>query len=721
MDVPFEKENAGLILQGLHRNPFGYLGLHQMGDKTLMARVFLPGCEQVELWSSDRKKAHANLVCFDPEGFFLAEMEGSARFPYVLKVVRYGRESWLEDPYRFGTVLAERDLADMTEGAHWSLYGVLGAHLCRLEGVDGVSFAIWAPQAQAVSVVGDFNSWDARVHLMRSRFRGGIWELFLPGLQVGDPYMYAIREADGTLGPWRTDPIAFQVERHPRKASVIYAQNPSQSKTYLASRQSHEWRREALSIYECSLAAWRKRELEHGPMGEEESNQALIQHVQDMGFSHIQLVESTAWADASADPAQAHFFAPVTTQPRQLQRFLQACHDRGLGVLCDSALSQFEHFPGGLGQLDGTHLYEHQDARQGHHPSLAERRFFNISRHEVLNFLVSSGLYWIKRFGFDGLCVPGLARLLYLDFRRTDWVPNHLGGNIHLHALELLRFLNELAKGEDPSVLSIAGGDAVWPGATRPTYQGGLGFSFQMNDSWFRDVLSYFRKDPIYRRYHHNELIKTQLYAHNEHYILPFGLRSQLQGPDILGLFPGSESQQLAQLRALLTWMWCFPGKKWMAMGTEWAFLADEEQVSLDHSRSKRADFVGLKKLIAGLNRLYRSQAALHEPDTDPNHFTWVQTQNQDWSVYAYLRRAQSGAFLLVVAHFTPVVRPGLRVGVPVPGSYQVIFSSDEPRFGGQTQYPQSLVSQAISADGFSDSICLDVPAHACLVLELKP
>ncbi len=583
--------------------------------------------------------------------------------------------------------LGELDLHLIGEGRHEELYAKLGAHVVE----DGVFFAVWAPNARAVSVVGDFNSWDGSAHRMQLVGSSGIWELFVPGVEPGVRYKYELLSADGEL-LLKADPYAQEAERPPKTASIVYQPRHEWSDdAWLARRRERDPLREPVSIYEVHLGSWRLNPLDgNRRLTYEELADELAAYATDLGYTHVELMPVMWHPFAGSWGYQVTgYFAPDPRHgsPDQLKAFVDRLHNAGVGVILDWVPAHFPRDEFGLARFDGTALYEHQDPRRGYHPDWGTL-VFNFGRHEVRNFLIASALFWLREYHVDGIRVDAVASMLYLDYSRSEgeWVPNEFGGREDLDAVAFLKQLNEVIYAREPGIISAAEESTAWPGVSRPTYLGGLGFGFKWNMGWMHDTLRYFQQDPIYRRYHHHELTFSLMYAFSENFILPLSHDEVVHGKGSLyGKVAGDHWQKLANLRALYAYMWAHPGKKLLFMGGELAQIAEwSHERSLDWHLLEQPDHAGIQRLVRDLNRLYVDEPALWELDSDPAGFWWLEPNDADANVVAFARASQGGSRVLVfVANLSPVPRVGYRLGLPRACRWREALNTDSTFYGG--------------------------------------
>jgi 1,4-alpha-glucan branching enzyme len=675
-----------------HANPHAVLGPHPT-DGGVIVRVLRPAAGAVQVIPDEGDPVALSQV--HPGGVFEGRLEG-AELPlhYRLKVDYGPGDSFeIEDPYAFAPTLGELDLHLMGEGRHEEIYERLGAHVREHLGVRGTAFAVWAPAARAISVVGDFNSWDGRLHAMRTLGSGGIWELFLPLVEPGARYKYEILTADGDLS-LKADPYATETELPPKTASVVfeprYEWSPDDA-TWSEHRRQQIPLDLPISIYEVHLGSWRLNSLEDNRLlSYEELADELSAYVTDMGFTHIELLPVMAHPFSGSWGYQVTgYFAPTPRygSPDDFRRFVDRMHANGIGVLLDWVPAHFPRDEFALARFDGTALYEHADPRRGAHPEWGTL-VFNYGRHEVRNFLISNALFWLREYHVDGIRVDAVASMLYLDYSRRagEWVPNQFGGREDLEAVAFLKELNEVMYGREPGIISAAEESTAWPGVSRPTYLGGLGFGFKWNMGWMHDTLAYFQQDPIYRRYHHHELTFSLIYAFSENFVLPLSHDEVVHGKGSLYTkMTGDHWQKLANLRALYAYMWAHPGKKLLFMGCEFAQPSEwSHERSLDWHLLERPEHAGIQSLVRDLNRLYQAQPALWERDSDASAFWWLEPNDADNNVLAFARvGVDSERVLVFVANLSPVPRYGYRLGLPRPCRWREALNTDSSYYGG--------------------------------------
>ncbi len=688
------------IVNSAHADPFSVLGAHPItheGKKAIIIRAFIPAAKELYILRQDGTKKIYKATKIRQEGVFECIAEKTeAIFPYKLKVV-YNDNNACEivDSYCFLPVLSDFDLHLISEGTHYKKYEKLGAHVMKIGDVEGVFFAVWAPNALRVSVIGDFNSWDGRTHPMRLRGHFGVWELFIPGLKAGDIYKYEIKgRYKGFIGQ-KVDPYAFYCEARPKTACIIHDINTYKwnDDTWVKEREKTNWLESPMSIYEVHLGSW-QRVPEEGNrfLTYRELAERLIPHVQNIGFTHIELMPINEHPlDASWGYQPVGYFAPTSRfgNPDDFMYFIDKCHQAGLGVIIDWVPAHFPRDSHGLAYFDGTCLYEHADPRRGEHKDWGTL-IFNYGRNEVINFLICSALFWIDKYHIDGLRVDAVASMLYLDYSKKhgEWLPNQYGGKENLEAVAFLKKFNEVVHGFHPGVVTIAEESTSWPMVSRPTYIGGLGFSMKWNMGWMHDILHYFQKEPVHRKYHHNNLTFALLYAFTENFINVFSHDEVVYlKRSMLDKMPGDIWQKFANLRALYAYMYAQPGKQLMFMGgefgqwREWNFDGSLDWHLLDDENSYHQKLV---KYLKDLNILYKSSPSLYEIDFSYEGFEWVDFGDYENSVVSFLRKAKNPEdFIVCVFNLTPVPRKNYRVGVPKEGFYKEVLNSDADMYGG--------------------------------------
>ena len=671
----------------LGADPHAVLGAHE-ANGGVVVRAFRPEARAVRVQPG---AVEAKLK--DPAGLWEA-MLPKAKLPleYEIEVEYPNGDTFTQrDPYAFLPTLGELDLHLVMEGRHEQLYEKLGAHVRELDGVTGTAFAVWAPNARSVSVVGDFNSWDGRLHPMRSLGASGIWELFLPGVESGAQYKFEIRTQDGRLR-LKADPVAFYSEVPPGNASRVFrSEHEWSDDRWIAERTATEPLRGPMSIYEVHLGSWRRNPLEDNrPLTYLELADELADYVSDLGFTHVELLPVMEHPFSGSWGYQVTgYFAPTSRfgTPDDFRSFVERMHERGIGVILDWVPAHFPRDDWALALFDGTHVYEHADPRRGAHPDWGTL-VFNLGRREVRNFLLSNALYWMREHHADGIRVDAVASMLYLDYSRKagEWIPTEFGGREDLEAVSFLKELTETLFARVPGVVSAAEESTAWPGVSRPTYLGGLGFGFKWNMGWMHDTLVYFQKDPVYRSFHHHTLTFSLLYAFSENFILPLSHDEVVHGKrSLLDKMPGDRWQKFANLRALYAYMWAHPGKKLLFMGGELAEWEEwNAEGSLHWNLLEYAEHAGVQSLVRDLNRIYRDTPALWERDFDSSGFRWLEANDAAANVFAFARLDDAGERPVVcVLNLSPVPRYEYRVGMPLCCRWRELLNTDSGFYGG--------------------------------------
>jgi 1,4-alpha-glucan branching enzyme len=718
------------LLKADYGNPFDFLGPHTVEDHIII-RAFLPDVKEAWIISDAEDEKHYAMRKIHREGFFEVAIEGKEPFRYRIRIrTRSNEEKEFHDPYSFPPVLTDFDLHLIGEGTHYKNYEKLGSHVRTIDGIRGVHFAVWAPNAKNIGVVGDFNHWDGRCHPMRCLGSSGIWELFIPGLDEGTVYKYEIKSRYQKHRELKADPFSFCFEVRPKSAAIVYdIENRHQwgDSEWLTSRTQKNWFQAPVSIYEVHLGSWMRipEEGDRFPTYHELAER-LVPYVKGLGFTHIELMPMTEHPfDASWGYQTLGYYAPTSRfgKPADFMYFIDACHQNGIGVIVDWVPAHFPKDGHGLGFFDGTCLYEHADPRQGEHREWGTL-IFNYGRNEVRNYLISNALFWLDKYHIDGLRVDAVASMLYLDYSREpgQWVPNKYGGNENLDAIDFIKKFNEVVHQYHPGVLTIAEESTSWTGVSKPTYLGGLGFDMKWNMGWMHDTLEYFSNDPIHRKYHANNLTFGMLYAFTENFVLPFSHDEVVYGKkSLLNKMPGDMWQKFANLRALYGYFYGHPGKKHLFMGAEfgqwdeWNF-----DKSLDWHLLQYEQHVKLKKYLTDLNALYRTEAALHEVDYDWQGFEWIDFRDADNSVLSFLRKARrKDDFLVFVFNLTPVPRHDYRIGVPKGGLYRELLNSDSALYWGSNMgNAGGLSADKIEVYGRKYSLKLILPPLSCLILK---
>jgi 1,4-alpha-glucan branching enzyme len=714
------------ICDARHHDPFAVLGRHGTGGSSVV-RAYLPHAASASI-------AEGGLPLTRLPGTDLFEWRGDgSALPAHYSLIwqdENRREHIARDPYTFLPQLGDLDLHLFAEGRHRHAYRFLGAREHEVDGVAGVLFAVWAPNAERVSVVGDFNRWDGRSHQMRVRGGSGIWELFVPDLEAGLIYKYEVRNRDSGELLLKADPYGQRFELRPRTAAIVPARDAYdwQDGAWMAQRRQHDWQHAPMSVYEVHLGSWR-----HGAEGEflgyREAAHALVDYVQEMGFTHIELLPIT---EHPYDPSWGYqatgYFAPTSRfgDPDDFRYLVDHCHANGIGVLLDWVPAHFPKDAHGLARFDGTPLYEHADPRLGEHMDWSTL-IFNFGRNEVKSFLLSSAIFWLEDMHIDGLRVDAVASMLYLDYSRKEgeWLPNQYGGRENLVAIDFIRELNVAAHDQCPGILMIAEESTSWPQVSRPTYVGGLGFDIKWNMGWMNDTLRYMAHEPIHRQYHQGILTFSMLYCFTENFMLPFSHDEVVHGKgSMLNKLPGDEWQRHANLRTLYAYQFTHPGKKLLFMGTEfgqgreWDSTGALDWYVLDYPLHR-----GMQALVRDLNRLYRDSPALHYNEFDWQGFEWIDCNDSRQSVISYLRKGRDGETMAVVLNLTPVTREGYRIGLPGAGNYREVLNTDSMYYGGGNvgNGPAPLVAEEVEWMNRPYSLALTLPPLAAIVLRYEP
>ncbi len=722
-----------LLQKARHTSPHSVLGLHPAlyrKQKGLVARAFIRdaiSCEVVRI--DGETEARYPLKKLTDDGFFEAFIKDTAEvFRYRLRIEKNNGEiRQFFDPYSFLPTLGDQDLYLFNEGNEHFIYDKLGAHIREHQGVKGVSLALWAPSARRVSVVGDFNNWDGRYHPARALGNSGVWELFIPGLEAGMKYKYEIHGADDYLH-LKTDPYATYYEAPPHNASIIWPLNSYEwhDHEWMANRPNRQSLRKPISIYECHLGSW-KRKVEDGnrPLTYREAATELTAYLLENGYTHVEFLPLAEHPfDGSWGYQVTGYFAPTQRfgSPQDFMFLVDTLHQNGIGVIIDWVPAHFPKDAFSLARFDGSCLYEHADPRQGEHRDWGTL-IFNYGRHEVRCFLVASALAWFDRFHIDGLRVDAVASMLYLDYSRQpgEWIPNQYGGNENLEAIDFLRKTNDLAHKYHPGVLMIAEESTAFPNLTKPTSEGGLGFDLKWNMGWMHDIIDYFEKDPIYRKYHHHALTFGMIYQYSERFTNVFSHDEVVHGKGSMLFKMGMPHipEKAANLRALYGLMWSWPGKNTLFMGSDFGqSLEWKYDASLEWHLLQYRDHSGVLAVVRDLNRIYQSEPAFFETDNEPGGFEWLSLDDQDAGVIAFWRRDLAGKrHVMVVGHYTPVTRSGYRLGVPFAGFWKEIFNSDATEYGGSgAGNLGGLNTDPMPWDRHEQSLCLTLPGCSTLI-----
>jgi 1,4-alpha-glucan branching enzyme len=720
------RDEIEAIVGGYHGDPFRILGPHTVDRRKAVweVRAFLPQATEAEVaidgHVTPMRKQH-------PGGFFVAPLDGEPR-RYCLRTRLWNGETFeFEDPYRFWPLLSDFELHLYSEGTHYESYRSLGSHVMEVDGVRGVRFAVWAPNAVVVSVVGDFNQWDSRRHPMRLRSTG-VWELFIPGLDNGTRYKYFVRSRFHGYQQMKSDPYMLFSEMPPKSASIVWDIDRYQwgDAEWMQARGATDWLKQPLSIYEVHVESWLRAPFNQ-TLTYRDLARTLVQYVKRMGYTHIELLPIMEHPFSGSWGYQViGYFAPTSRfgTPDDFMYFIDSCHQAGIGVIVDWVPAHFPKDAHGLAYFDGTALYEHADPRKGEHRDWGTM-IFNYGRNEVRCFLISNALFWLKKFHMDGLRVDAVASMLYLDYSREagEWIPNIFGGNENLEAIDFLRRFNELAH-KEPGAITAAEESTAFSGVSKPVYMGGLGFTMKWNMGWMHDMLDYFSKPPVFRKFHHNNITFSLLYAFQENFILPISHDEIVHGKgSLLRKMPGDEWQRFANARAFLGYMYTHPGKKLLFMGSEIGQYEEWDSGAGVKWELLQFDFHRqLQQFCREMNAFYRSQPALYEVDYHWSGFEWVDFHDIDNSIIAFLRRAQDpNDFLLVCCNFTPVPRQGYRFGVPAGGFYEELLNTDAARFGGSGMgNAGGLMSEPEPSHGRDHSICVTLPPLGIVVFKRR-
>jgi 1,4-alpha-glucan branching enzyme len=693
-------DEIAAIVGGYHGDPFAVLGPHVI-DADCYVRAYLPQAAQVAVVDRETGASHPMKKLHEAGLFETVVAGGGESTDYRLKVLLHGGEEVLyEDPYAFGSTISDYDEYLLAEGTYRRLYEVLGAHPVEIRGVSGVRFAVWAPNALRVSVVGDFNNWDGRRHVMRHHYGSGVWDIFLPGLGPGTLYKYEIKTRHMDYTVLKSDPLGYFGEMRPNTASIVWELDSYQwnDREWLARRADVHRADQPMNVYEVHLGSWRRKENNFW-LTYEDLARELVPYVKEMGYTHVELLPVAEHPYDGSWGYQVTGYYAVTSRygtPDQFKAFVDACHQAGIGVILDWVPAHFPRDQHGLAFFDGTFLYEHADPRQGEHPDWGTL-IFNFGRKEVRQFLISNALFWLDKYHIDGLRVDAVASMLYLDFSREEgqWIPNRYGGRENIEAIDFIREFNDRVHSEYPGVLTIAEESTSWSGVTRSTQEYGLGFDLKWNMGWMHDTLQYMENEPIHRSYHHGTITFSLLYAFSERFLLPFSHDEVVHlKRSMLDKMPGDLWQKFANLRTLYGYQTAHPGKKMLFMGGEFGQWREwNEAVSLDwHLLDEHPNHRALMSYVQHLNRLYLSESALYERDDSWEGFDWLDLHDASRSILSFVRHSASGESMIASCNFTPVVRHQYRLGVPVAGAYEEILNSDASEFGGSGLTNEDLI-----------------------------
>ena len=731
MNATLSPHDLDLLLRADHADPFGVLGLHSINGNQVV-RAFRPDAKTLTVIDRANPKNRFVAQKISDEGIFEATADGRTdRFDYLLEVTNWaGETTQLADPYSFGPLLGDLDMHLYCEGTHYEIYRKLGAHLMEVNGHAGVLFSVWAPNAQRVSVVGDFNDWDGRLHPMRKRVESGIWEIFIPGVGEQAHYKFELRNCFGQI-ILKGDPYAFYSQHGLQTASLVFDLDRFtwSDRDWMEARRTRQWHKEAVSVYEVHLGSWaRVPEENNRYLSYREFSDRLIKYVKEMGFTHIELMPVAEHPfDGSWGYQVTGYYSPTSRygNPDEFREFVDLCHQAGIGVILDWVPGHFPKDAYGLAQFDGTHLYEHADPRQGEHQDWGTL-IFNYGRNEVRNFLIGNALFWLDEYHIDGLRVDAVASMLYLDYSRQPgaWIPNIHGGRENLEAIYFLKRFNEVSYERFPGIMTIAEESTAWPGVSRPTYLGGLGFGFKWNMGWMHDFLVYMSREPVHRKYHQGDITFSLLYAFQEHFILVLSHDEVVHGKGaLLNKMPGDPWQKFANLRMFYAWMYSYPGKKLLFMGGEFGQWQEwNHDRSLDWHLLQFPMHDGLRRLVQHLNYLYKNEPALWQLDDSYEGFDWIDFHDAESSIVAYFRKAQDGPVLIFAVNATPVPRHAYRIGVAGEGWYEEILNTDAETYGGSNVGNFGGVhADAIAWQGQSHSISINLPPLGMVAFKKHP
>jgi 1,4-alpha-glucan branching enzyme len=726
--VPIDELNV--FLAGAHPDPFRILGPHRVGDD-LVVRVFRPDAKEVSIVLSGKEEQRFEAERLRPEGFFQATLPGMKRdIDYRVHLTGWdGSTVLVRDPYSYGLIMGEVDLHLFSEGNHLQLYEKFGAHLRKIGGDDGVYFAVWAPNAQRVSVVGDFNGWDGRVNPMRRLLGSGVWELFVPGVGEGAHYKFEIRTPGGAL-LLKADPFGLFSQHGKQTSSMVYnlARYEWSDGEWMKARPARALHTSAISIYEVHLGSWRRKTDEgNRSLSYLELSETLIPYVAEMGYTHLELMPIAEHPfEGSWGYQVTNYFAPTSRfgTPDEFRHFIDKCHQAGIGVIMDWVPAHFPKDAHALAEFDGTDLYEHADPRQGEHQDWGTL-IFNFGRNEVRNFLIGNALFWLDKYHIDGLRVDAVASMLYLDYSRKagEWIPNAFGGRENLEAVYFLKRFNEVCYERFPGIMTIAEESTAWPGVSRPTHLGGLGFGFKWNMGWMHDFLHYMALDPVFRRYHHNNITFSLMYAFAEHFILVLSHDEVVHGKrSLLNKMPGDEWQQFANLRMFFAWMYGHPGKKLLFMGGEFGQRREwNHDRELDWELLALPRHDGLRRLVQHLNYVYKNEPALWDCDDTHEGFEWIDFHDSENSVVAFMRRSRDGGTIVFAVNATPIVRHGYRLGVPAAGFYRELINTDAETYGGgNVGNMGGFEAEDFPWQGRTHSLMISLPPLATVAFKLE-
>lgn len=715
------------IINSEHKDPHHFLGQHQQ-DGMFFINVFKPSAKGVDVVNLATDQNLPMEKIHDAGIYSL--LVGNEAIDYKLRIEEYSGYSWeTHDAYSFDPILQELDLHLFGQGTHYDIYEKMGAHKHTINGVEGVHFAVWAPNAKRVSVIGDFCGWDGRVYLMRNIDFSGIYEIFIPGINIGDKYKFEIKTAENYIIE-KSDPYANYAELRPNTASIVADLNGYEwgDSDYIQKKNNENFLSSPISTYEVHLGSWKKSDREHGYLTYDELAEDLVAYVKDLGYTHIEVMPVSEHPfDGSWGYQVTGYYAPTSRfgEPKGFMHFVDVCHQNGIGVIMDWVPAHFPKDAHGLASFDGTALYEHADPKQGEHPHWGTL-IFNYGRNEVKNFLIGNALYWIEKFHIDGLRVDAVASMLYLDYGKDagEWIPNPHGGRENYEAVEFFKHMNSVLYGRHPQLLMVAEESTSWPGVSRPAEVGGLGFGLKWNMGWMNDFLRYIEHDPIHRQYHHNDLTFSMVYAFTENFVLTLSHDEVVHGKgSMIEKMPGDYWQKFANLRAAYGFMYTHPGKKCLFMGSEFAQFDEwDEAKSLDWHLLDFDKHRETQNYVRDLNNLYKDQRALWYDDFTDKGFQWINCTDNKSSVVSFARFTdKKDETVIIVANFTPVPLNNHRIGLPFVGTYEEIFNSDDLKYGGSgVVNDRALVTDTVSYDHRDQSAELVVPPLGVTVLRYK-
>lgn len=728
-------DDLASIAHGKCSDIFAFLGMHKSPiARDVVVRAFLPFATQVQILDVATNTLH-DMHRVHENGVFELLIQNTDKFLYKLRITTPQLTYDIEDPYRFSSAIEPYDLYLFCEGTHQQTHSWMGNHEKVIDDVKGIHFVVWAPEALRVSVVGDFNGWDGRLHVMRNHIAAGVWEIFIPNVEVGQCYKYELLDKQGNLLPLKADPYAISMQHPPKTASITTAASDYQWHDQKWCQRRTNINRQyqgPVSVYEVHLGSWRRHEADNEGkpvyLSYRELAQQLIPYAKEMGFTHIQLMPISEYPfDGSWGYQPIGLFAPTSRfgSIDDFKHFVDVAHQNDIGILLDWVPGHFPTDEYGLGKFDGSCLYEHEDKRKGFHPDW-NTLIYNYGRKEVVSYLLSNALYWFEQFHIDGLRVDAVASMLYLDYSRKEgeWLPNHYGGRENLEAIALIQQVNKEVYANHSGAMMVAEESTAWPNVSRPVDKNGLGFGFKWNMGWMNDTLSYMKRDPLYRKHHHNEFTFSLIYSFSENFILPLSHDEVVHGKgSLIAKMPGDRWQQFANLRAYFGFMWTHPGKKLLFMGGEFAQLAEwNHDQSLDWHLLDIAQHAQTKQLVTDLNNMYKHMPALHELDCESHGFQWLMSENHEQSIFTFLRFDLTREKpVLVVVNMTPQHYPHYRLGVPLLGQWQEVLNTDDEKYGGSGQLNmQAIHSQSQCEHGFDYMIEMTIAPLATQIFEWR-